>query len=58
MITVNELPAATGALLIPSGLIALAFGGASGAKLTGAVAMVELFDKVGLGQWFRCLFWK
>ena len=26
--------------------------GAGGAKLAGAAAMVELFAKVGLGQWF------
>jgi putative oxidoreductase len=58
MITTSELPAAAGkgslsALWILSGLIALAFIGAGGTKLSGAAAMVELFDKVGLGQWFR-----
>jgi uncharacterized membrane protein YphA (DoxX/SURF4 family) len=58
MITTSELPGATGkgrlsALWILSGLVALAFIGAGGAKLTGAAAMVKLFDKVGLGQWFR-----
>jgi uncharacterized membrane protein YphA (DoxX/SURF4 family) len=40
-------------LWILSGLVALAFLGAGGAKLAGAAAMVELFDKVGRGQWFR-----
>jgi putative oxidoreductase len=58
MITTNELPAATGkgrliTLWILSGLVALAFLAAGGAKLAGVTAMVELFDKVGLGQWFR-----
>ena len=58
MITTNTLPADTGkvrsiTLWILSGLVALAFLGAGGAKLTGAAAMVELFDKVGRGQWFR-----
>ena len=41
------------ALWILSGLLALAFLGSGGAKLAGATAMVELFDKVGRGQWFR-----
>jgi uncharacterized membrane protein YphA (DoxX/SURF4 family) len=58
MITTNALPAAFGkgrliTLWILSGLVALAFIAAGGAKLAGAPAMVELFDKVGLGQWFR-----
>ena len=58
MITTNTLPADSGkvrtiALWILSGLVALAFFGAGGAKLAGAAAMVELFDKVGRGQWFR-----
>ncbi|SRR5216683_8258796 len=41
------------ALWLLSGLVALAFIGAGSSKLAGAAAMVELFDKVGLGQWFR-----
>ena len=58
MITTNALPADSGkvrliTLWILSGLVALAFLGAGGAKLAGAAAMVELFDKVGRGQWFR-----
>ena len=58
MITTNVMPADSGkvrtiALWILSGLVALAFFGAGGAKLAGAAAMVELFDKVGRGQWFR-----
>src|SRR5437879_4929766 len=58
MITTRKLPATTDkgrliTLSILSGLAALAFIAAGGAKLAGAAAMVELFDKVGLGQWFR-----
>ena len=33
--------------------LAVAFLAAGGAKLAGAQAMVEIFDKIGLGQWFR-----
>jgi len=40
-------------LWILSSLVALAFLGSGGAKLAGATAMVEMFDKVGRGQWFR-----
>src|SRR4030081_77430 len=40
-------------LWILSGLGALAFIAAGGAKLAGAAVMVDLFGKVGLGQWFR-----
>jgi len=58
MITTNALPAASGkgrliALWTLSGLVALAFMGAGGGKVAGTTVMVELFDKVGLGQWFR-----
>src|SRR5882672_10728859 len=58
MVTTIERPAVSGkgrliTLWILSGLAALAFIGAGGAKLAGAAVMVELFDKVGLGQWFR-----
>jgi len=58
MIRTNALPAAAGkgrllSLWILSGLVALAFIEAGGAKLAGAAVMVELFAKVGLGQWFR-----
>src|SRR5262245_4781193 len=35
--------------LVLAGLFLLA----GGAKLTGVPAMVEVFDQVGLGQWFR-----
>ena len=58
MITTNALPAVSGkgrviTLWILSSLVALAFIGAGGGKLAGTAVMVELFDKVGLGQWFR-----
>src|SRR5437879_5027106 len=60
MITTNALPAVSGkgrviTLWTLSGLVALAFVFVGGGKLAGASAMVELFDKVGLGQWFRYL---
>ena len=58
MITTRTLPAAPFrgrliALWILSGFAALLFIGVGGAKLAGAAVMVELFAKVGLGQWFR-----
>src|ERR1700730_1627346 len=58
MITAVERPAASGkgrliTLWMLSGLVALAFIAAGGAKLASVPAMVEEFDKVGLGQWFR-----
>src|SRR5438034_9427419 len=58
MITTTTVPADSGkvrliAMWILSVLVALAFLGAGGAKVAGAAAMVELFDKVGRGQWFR-----
>jgi uncharacterized membrane protein YphA (DoxX/SURF4 family) len=58
MTPAQELPAVSGkgrliTLWILSGLVALAFLAAGGAKLAGAAAMVAVFDKVGLGQWFR-----
>lgn len=34
-------------------LVAAAFIGAGGAKLAGAAPMVQLFDDIGIGQWFR-----
>ena len=60
MITTTALPAASSkgrliTLWTLSGLVALAFLGAGGAKLAGTAVMVELFAKVGLGQWFRYL---
>jgi len=54
----NELPAASGKgrliiLWALSALTALTFLAAGVPKLIGAPAMVEIFDKVGFGQWFR-----
>jgi putative oxidoreductase len=34
-------------------LLALAFGAAGAAKLAGAAPMVQIFDLIGIGQWFR-----
>jgi putative oxidoreductase len=58
MITTSALPAVPVrgrpiVLWILSGFAALLFIGVGGAKLAGAAVMVELFAKVGLGQWFR-----
>jgi len=58
MTTTNTLPVNFGkarliTLWILSGLAALAFLGAGGGKLAGGAAMVEVFNNVGLGQWFR-----
>ena len=36
-------------------LTALAFLAAGGSKLAGAPAMVDMFEKIGFGQWFRYL---
>ena len=59
MITTDTLPASGKGRFITlwtlSGLVALAFVFVGGGKLAGTAAMVELFDKVGLGQWFRYL---
>jgi uncharacterized membrane protein YphA (DoxX/SURF4 family) len=35
------------------GLLAAAFLAAGGAKLLGAAMMVQIFDQIGMGQWFR-----
>jgi putative oxidoreductase len=43
------------AIWILSALAAFAFLGAGGSKLAGAAPMVAVFDKVGVGQWFRYL---
>jgi putative oxidoreductase len=60
MATTNVLPASYGkgriiTLSMLSGLVALAFIAAGGGKLAGTAVMIGLFDKVGLGQWFRYL---
>jgi hypothetical protein len=58
MIAKNELPEVTrNRGLIPvrifSRFVALALVAVGGAKLAAAAVRVELFDKFGLGQWFR-----
>jgi len=58
MTIASERPVAAGKgrliiLWILSVMTALAFIAAGGSKLAGAPAMVEIFDKVGVGQWFR-----
>lgn len=58
MTIVTERPAAAGKgrliiLWILSVMTAVAFIAAGGSKLAGAPAMVEMFDKLGVGQWFR-----
>jgi putative oxidoreductase len=60
MTTTNTLTAVSGkgrliTVWTLSGLVALAFMGVGSGKLAGTAVMVELFDKVGLGQWFRYL---
>ena len=35
------------------GLLAVAFLAAGGAKLAGVPMMVQIFDQIGMGQWFR-----
>ena len=40
-------------LWVVRGLLALAFVGAGGAKLYGVPMMVQEFEHIGLGQWFR-----
>jgi putative oxidoreductase len=42
----------TGAWIL-QGVVAIAFFAAGAAKLAGAAYMVQLFDQIGLGQWFR-----
>jgi uncharacterized membrane protein YphA (DoxX/SURF4 family) len=39
--------------LILQGLLAAAFLAAGGAKLFGVPTLVQLFDQIGAGQWFR-----
>jgi putative oxidoreductase len=58
MITTDKPAASTGTgrlitLWILSALVALAFIAAGGGKVAGTAVMVELFDNLGLGQWFR-----
>jgi len=45
-------PRRTGAWIL-QGVVAIAFFAAGAAKLAGAVFMVQLFEQIGVGQWFR-----
>lgn len=45
--------AARWGVLALSALLACAFGAAGVAKLAGVPQMVQVFDGIGLGQWFR-----
>jgi putative oxidoreductase len=58
MVTTSALQSASirGRLItlwVLSGFAGLLFIGVGGAKLAGAAAMVDLFAKIGLGQWLR-----
>ena len=49
----NQSKAKNIAVWVPQGLTAAAFLMAGFAKLSGQPMMVETFDKIGIGQWFR-----
>ncbi len=38
---------------VAQGLLAAAFLAAGGAKLAGVPVMIQIFDQIGFGQWFR-----
>jgi putative oxidoreductase len=52
--TINTAPVSRhiGAWVL-QGIVAAAFLAAAAAKLTGATYMVQLFEQIGAGQWFR-----
>ena len=47
-----HVPRRLGAWVL-QGVVATAFFAAGAAKLAGAAYMVQLFDQIGVGQWFR-----
>lgn len=49
----NWLPNATQTVLLVKVLLSVAFIAAGGVKLIGMPDMVEAYDKIGWGQWFR-----
>ena len=51
-IQITNVPRRTGAWIL-QGVVATAFFAAGAAKLAGAAYMVQLFDEIGVGQWFR-----
>jgi putative oxidoreductase len=48
----SAAPRRVGAWVL-QGVVATAFFAAGAAKLAGAAAMVQLFEQIGVGQWFR-----
>ena len=51
-IEVGKAPCHIGSWIL-QGIVAAAFVAAGAAKLAGAPYMVQLFDQIGFGQWFR-----
>jgi putative oxidoreductase len=51
-IKITNVPRRAGAWIL-QGVVATAFFAAGAAKLAGAAFMVQLFDQIGVGQWFR-----
>lgn len=51
-IEVGKAPRRIGAWTL-QGIVAAAFFAAGAAKLAGAPFMVQVFDQIGIGQWFR-----
>jgi putative oxidoreductase len=49
---ITNVPRRAGAWIL-QGVVATAFFAAGAAKLAGAAFMVQLFDQIGVGQWFR-----
>ena len=52
-VTPTQSRAATAALWTLQIVIALAFLASGSSKIAGTASMVQLFDAVGVGQWFR-----
>jgi putative oxidoreductase len=51
-VNTTRVPRRIGAWIV-QGVVASAFFAAGAAKLAGAAFMVQLFEQIGLGQWFR-----
>jgi putative oxidoreductase len=52
-ITIASAPRRRIGAWVLQGIVATAFLAAGAAKLAGAAYMVQLFEQIGLGQWFR-----
>jgi putative oxidoreductase len=52
-ITSASAPRRSIGIWVLQGIVATAFFAAGAAKLAGAAYMVQLFEQIGLGQWFR-----